>query len=93
MHFQFYRGRFIPSGYNNPPIASIYCDSLSGVVNELIILDGSLSNDEEDGKNLDFYWSFIELPAGSSLTGLNNETQSIADFTPDVEGQYVIQRT
>jgi hypothetical protein len=58
-----------------------------------VVLDASLSNDPDNGPNpLSYRWYFVSLPVGSALTDsyIVNATSVIAEFTPDVEGNYVI---
>jgi hypothetical protein len=54
-----------------------------------VTLDGSGSNDT-DGDTLQFTWSFVQRPAGSSAT-LSNATATAAIFTPDQTGMYRIE--
>ena len=56
-------------------------------------LDGSASFDSDNGPStLTYQWSFVSLPIGSTLTntGIVNATTSIAGFTPDVYGAYLL---
>ncbi|GAB1061323.1 PKD domain-containing protein [Shewanella algae] len=54
-----------------------------------IVLDGLASSDA-DGDPLSYKWSMLSRPAGS-VVQLNNDTSASPDFTPDVEGDFVIQ--
>lgn len=56
---------------------------------EPIVLDGSESNDFEDGGNLTFAWSFMTKPEGSTAE-LDDVTAKQPTFTPDVPGLYRI---
>jgi hypothetical protein len=62
----------------------------------LMQLDGSASNDPDNGPQpLTYQWSFVSLPQGSALT-VNSITDSDkvkANFTPDVDGTYVLKLT
>ncbi|MCG8671316.1 MAG: PKD domain-containing protein [Pseudomonadales bacterium] len=55
----------------------------------LVSLDGTGSSDPE-GTSLDFTWSLVSRPSGSSAT-LSNSRNSAPNFTADVEGAYVWQ--
>ena len=73
---------------NTLPVADAGPD-IAGVVGEEISLDGSLSFDI-DGDSLTFTWTLISQPAGSA-TLINSATSEIANFVPDLAGQYVAQ--
>ena len=74
------------TGTNTRPVAS---PGSSRTVNlgEEVVLDGSGSFDE-DGDELSYTWS-VTSPEGSSAT-LQNASEAVARFKPDVEGDYVI---
>lgn len=75
---------------NIPPIANAGDDS-SIVINNEVILDGSLSTDANNDL-LTYLWSFTSIPNGSSAVLLNELTEA-PSFTPDVSGEYVISLT
>jgi len=59
-----------------------------------VVLDGSASNDPDSSPlPLTFSWSFVSVPTGSSLTNaqLVDATMTIAGFTPDIAGEYVVR--
>ena len=58
-------------------------------LNANVVLDGSGSSDA-DGDSLNYSWSILSHPVGSTAQ-LNNEKSRNPDFTPDVEGDFVIQ--
>ncbi|MGL4473962.1 MAG: PKD domain-containing protein, partial [Shewanella sp.] len=57
--------------------------------NALVVLDGSASTDA-NGDALSYQWAIIGRPVGSTAQ-LNNAKTRNPDFTPDVEGDFVIQ--
>jgi hypothetical protein len=76
---------------NGPPTASAGADkpARAGV---LASLDGSGSfDDNTESSSLTYAWNFSSVPAGSSLTALNNANTATASFTPDAVGDYVVQ--
>jgi len=75
---------------NIPPIANAGDDS-SILINNEVILDGSLSTDANNDL-LTYFWSFTSIPNGSSAVLLNELTET-PSFTPDVSGEYVISLT
>lgn len=75
---------------NIPPIANAGDDS-SILINNEVILDGSLSTDANNDL-LTYLWSFTSIPNGSSAVLLNELTEA-PSFTPDVSGEYVISLT
>ena len=63
--------------------------SQNALVNTLVRLDGTLSNDN----NFDlliYRWSFLGTPTGSKST-LSNSASPVPTFTPDLVGSYVLQ--
>ncbi|MFP4376493.1 MAG: Ig-like domain-containing protein [Spirochaetales bacterium] len=62
-----------------------------GMVDGQIDLDASAT--DPDGDALAFSWTFLSLPAASSLTDadIENATSLYASFTPDVAGTYELQ--
>ncbi len=59
-------------------------------------LDGSMSNDPDDGpQTLSYLWSFDTIPQTSTLTDndIVNNDQADASFIPDVDGTYVLKLT
>ena len=54
-----------------------------------VVLDGSGSMDA-DGDALVYSWAILSRPTGS-LAKLNNSASRNPDFTPDIEGDFVIQ--
>jgi hypothetical protein len=75
---------------NTPPIANAGDDS-SILINNEVILDGSLSTDTNNDL-LTYFWSFSSIPNSSSAVLLNELTET-PSFTPDVSGEYVISLT
>lgn len=73
---------------NTLPIASAGRD-LQVDLGTKLVLDGSGSNDA-DGDVLTYSWVIVNRPAGSSAQ-LNNASTRNPDFTPDVEGDFVVQ--
>ena len=56
-------------------------------LNTSVTLNGSASTDA-DGDSLYYSWSVVNLPNGSNLTTIENNTSMVASFTPDVIGSY-----
>ena len=57
-------------------------------------LDGAASNDLDSGPTpLSFQWTFVSVPVGSGLTGVDllGATTAAPSFTPDVAGFYVLR--
>ncbi|MCP4803882.1 MAG: hypothetical protein GY913_14315 [Proteobacteria bacterium] len=76
-----------PAG-NHAPVADAG-DDIDGAVDTLSALDGSASYDP-DGDTLSWDWSFLSLPADSTLTdgNIGNRDTNTAAVTPDVPGSY-----
>ena len=74
---------------NSPPVANAGPDRFDADDGEELTLSGALSKDA-DGDPLIYRWSLIARPSGSkvALRGADLLTPS---FTPDVEGDYVVQ--
>ncbi len=73
---------------NTPPTANAGPDD-DGFVGVAVMLDGSAS-DDADGDSLTFSWQFVSTPAGSSAALLGADTPN-PSFTPDVQGDYVLE--
>jgi hypothetical protein len=73
---------------NSPPIANAGADQTVYVA-QAVTLDGSGSTDP-DGQSLRYSWSFVSRPAGSSAA-LSSPSTVRPVFTPDREGDYVVQ--
>ena len=78
---------------NVPPNADAG-DDAGAVLGELVTLDGSGSDDPDDGPDpLAYAWRFVSIPAGSSLTNADIADADTAEptFAPDVPGAYVLE--
>ncbi|RMA82662.1 PKD domain-containing protein [Umboniibacter marinipuniceus] len=73
---------------NTLPVANAGRDSTT-LLGDQFILDGTASSDA-DGDSLFYSWSMLSRPSGSTAV-LNNPQTPYPDFTPDVEGDFVIQ--
>ena len=63
-------------------------------IGETATLDGSVSNDPDDGpESLSFSWRFVSLPTESELTNedISDSATESPFFTPDVIGTYVVE--
>jgi len=75
---------------NNAPTANAGPDQ-SSRIRLTVSLDASASSDP-DGDALDFEWTFVTRPAGSTTT-LQGASTAQASFLVDVAGQYVVEVT
>ncbi|MDY6793291.1 MAG: Ig-like domain-containing protein [Thermodesulfobacteriota bacterium] len=73
---------------NDPPVANAGTDQ-SVNTGDTVNLDGTLSSDV-DGNNLNYQWSFVTLPSGSSAA-LSDPAAANPTFTADVAGTYELQ--
>ncbi len=73
---------------NSPPVADAGPDQ-SAPVGTGVTLDGSGSSDV-DGDVLDFSWTFVSVPAGSTAS-LSDPAAVKPSFTIDIAGDYVLQ--
>lgn len=76
---------------NSPPMASVHVVNPVLSPGETAYLDGSGSHDYDDDP-LSFEWSFMSVPADSSLTDndITDRFTAYASMTPDVPGLYII---
>jgi hypothetical protein len=79
------------SQLNQPPIADAGFD-ITVITGEPVIMNGSESFDPED-EMITFFWTFVSVPAGSSLTdsALSDVTSAKPKFTPDIDGNYTLK--
>ncbi|HET6360876.1 MAG TPA: PKD domain-containing protein [Gemmatimonadota bacterium] len=75
-------------GTNRAPTADAGFD-LEGTETITMTLDGTGSSDP-DGDPLTFAWSIVSRPEGSTAQ-IASPNASLASFTPDLEGVYVVQ--
>lgn len=76
------------SSRNTLPVANAGKD-LQVDLNANLVLDGSGSSDA-DGDSLAYSWAILSRPAGSTAQ-LNDADTRSPNFTPDVEGDFVVQ--
>ena len=80
---------------NVPPNANAgYAESTE--IGRLVTLNGSLSNDPNNGPSpLNYSWTVTEVPAGSAVVtaSLSGNTTATPSFTPDVAGTYQLTLT
>lgn len=75
---------------NVPPNAAATTATPNARVNTQVFVDGSASNDPDNGPQpLAYQWAFSERPAGSQAS-LANANQRQASFTPDLPGDYTL---
>lgn len=85
----------ITASVNVPPTANAGLDQIV-LLGQKVTLDGLGSYDPDNRPQpITYQWSFVSVPAGSSLTNasLTGVSTSSAAFTPDLTGSYVIQLT
>ena len=75
-------------GGNIPPIANAGSNKTSAINTNIILTSDNSTDADMDA--ISYLWSFTSRPAGSN-TVLNNASSSIANFTPDITGNYIIQ--
>ena len=73
---------------NDPPIADAGSDQ-TVFAGDTVALDGSGSNDV-DGDTLNFQWSFLSVPAGSTAA-LSDASAVNPAFVPDIAGDYEVE--
>jgi len=73
------------------PVANAGPDQPNANVDQPVYLNGGGSYDTKN-KALTYAWSFVSRPAASSAT-LTGANTTMASFTPDVGGQYVVRLT
>jgi hypothetical protein len=76
---------------NSAPVAGAGLDQ-NVITSQLVTLNGSKSYDPE-GAMITFLWTFVGVPAGSSVTNtsLSDVTSAKPQFIPDVNGAYRLQ--
>ena len=77
------------TGQNNPPICDIGGD-LTTDVNQATFLDASNSNDADGDTLQNPSWQIIDAPDGSTAL-IVNQSNLIAEFTPDEIGNYTME--
>ncbi|MDG1121142.1 MAG: PKD domain-containing protein [Glaciecola sp.] len=75
---------------NSVPVANAGPDQ-SLLVGQLVSLSGASSTDA-DNDAITYLWSFVSIPVSSTVT-LDNAAIVNPQFTPDVEGSYVLNLT
>ena len=74
---------------NQPPVANAGSDQTVRI-GQPVSLDGTGSTDPDNNIPISYAWSFVSRPAGSAATLLNDNT-SLASFTPDAVGDFIVQ--
>jgi len=74
---------------NTVPVANAGATQTVHLNGGSVTLNGSASTDA-DGDSLYYLWSVVDVPNGSNLTTIENNTSMVASFTPDVIGSYII---
>ncbi|MCI5066764.1 PKD domain-containing protein [bacterium] len=71
---------------------AVVSEDFSVVTGSVATLSGEDSSDPEQ-QLLDFQWSFLSVPSGSSLTNgdLLNADSAVVSFTSDVSGSYLLE--
>ncbi len=80
----------VTSLITSKPSANAGNDQTNALTGQAVTLDGSGSSGADS-----YSWALSSAPAGSARTTLDivNKTKSIANFTPDVTGQYIFTLT
>jgi hypothetical protein len=71
------------------PVAAAGSDQTITTANTSVALDGSASSDT-NGDSLTYSWSLTSIPEGSAAT-LSEPAGSSPEFTPDINGNYIIE--
>lgn len=71
-------------GWNSRPSTGLTTVGME----ELVYLSG---HEMSDSTILSYNWSFLSVPPGSGLTGLDSSDTPLTTFVPDTTGQYVVQ--
>ena len=74
---------------NQLPVANAGSDQTVRI-GQSASLDGSGSTDPDNNTPLTYAWSFLSRPAGSAAI-LSNADMSLASFTPDAVGNFIVQ--
>ena len=72
---------------NRIPIVSVVADSVTSVGQELVVLASSSDPDDDE---LQYSWSLLSKPIGSSVS-ISSATTDQISFTPDVVGEYQVK--
>ena len=79
------------SGSDNTPPTANAGEDQTATVKELVMLDGSFSNDV-DSDPLSYSWEFVEWPT-DSIAQFDDPTSATPQFIADVEGTFIIGLT